>query len=160
MKYSIGLLLVLVMTGCGYRVVPAPTASVYLFPVDNRTERVALGPLLDQELAKRLVTDRWKLAGSASPDSIVVDIHLADRGSRTLQSGSDNRATVTRDIIVLTATIRGAGQPVHRSIQLPLLYQLSETTETHVDDRNREEQELAERMALQVAAWLQDPSIS
>ncbi len=160
MKYSIGLLLVLVITGCGYRVVPAPDTSVFLLPVDNRTARVALGPLLDQELAKRLVADRWKLAGVESPETIVIDIQLTDRKSRTLQSGSDNRATVTRDTIVLTATVRGAIQPIHRSIQLPLLYRLSETTDTQVDDRNREEQELAERMALQVAAWLQDPSIS
>jgi len=148
------------ITGCGYKVVTTPTVPVYLKPADNRTDHAMLAPLLDDEIAGRLAAERWHLVKTPSTDCMTVAVALTSGNTSTLQSGTDNRETVGRTFIRLSVTIQGPERTTNYSTQFPLLNRSPEISEFHVDDRLREETELARRMALQVAAWLKAASIS
>lgn len=160
MKQAILFLLIMSAFGCGYRVVSLPASPVYLHAVDNRTDRSAMGAMLDQALAARLAADQWLITSDPEPDGFSVRIQLTTAGSGTLQSGNDSRVTISRDIVQLSATITGPDGTSHHSIQFPLMNRFSESSVYHVDDREREEKELAQRMAMQVASWLRAPSTS
>ena len=160
MKHAYLLLLVLTLTGCGYKVVTTPSVPVYLKSVDNQTDHAMLAPLLDNEIAGRLAAERWRLLKAPGQDCVTVSVGLTSAYRGTLQSGADNRETVGRTFIRLSVTIQGPDKTTNYSTQFPLLNRSPETSEFHVDDRLQEETELARRMALQVAAWLKAASIS
>lgn len=150
----------LLVTGCGYKVVDHPELTVYLTPVDNRTRQPMMGAILDEALRQRFMEAGLKLVLTAGEADLTVNCRLDHQETRTVQSGSDNRVTLSRDRVRLQVRILGESRDQTSSRVFSLLRRFPVDSGYYMDDRVREERELAHRMALQVWAWLSSNSTS
>ncbi len=150
----------LLVAGCGYKVVSRPSLSVYLAPVDNRTEQPMMGAILDEALRQRFIESGVTLVSTEGEADVSVRVRLDHQDTRAIQSGSDNRVTVSRDRIRLQAHLLGTDRDQQADRVFSLLRRFPVDSSTYVDDRQQEERELAHRMALQVWAWVSNRSTS
>ncbi len=159
MKKSILFFVLLIsLSGCGYRVADIPKLSVYVAPVENRlNNRATLGILVERAVENRLQQRGMTLADSPVGADVVIQLQLSGNGRRTLQSGIDNRMTASREMVSLKAVFQKKSGEWTMRRQFPLITQSPTQSRFYYNESGREERELAGQMALQVAAWLTKP---
>ncbi len=156
-KRTFFFILLLSIVACGYHTVKTPGLSVYVAPVDNRSDHAKLGILLERAIENRLLQRGFRTVNSPDGATVWIKAQLDSGNRRTLQSGIDNRVTTRRETISLKALFQGEKGERTKRKDFPLLTRYPTQSVFYYNDSGREERELARQMALQVVVWLTNP---
>ena len=116
-----------------------------------------MGILVERALEGQLLQHGMVLVDNPAGADVRISIQLNDGGKRTVQSGSDNRVTASREIIRLKAVFVESKGNRTMSRDFMLLMRYPTESKYYYNDMNREEKEIAGQMGFQVVAWLTMP---
>lgn len=146
--------LIMLMAGCGYHVVDVPRLRVFINPVNNQTDRSTLGMTVERAIEKQMIDHGFSVVTTPEASDVQIRITLHSGETRTIQSGSDNRVTASREDVIVEASLVKESGPVKRSRRFSLLTRYPTDSHYYYNDSGREEGELADQIGLQVMAWL------
>ncbi len=116
-----------------------------------------MGILVERALEGQLLQHGMVLVDNPAGADVRISIQLNDGGKRTVQSGSDNRVTASREIIRLKAVFVESKGNRTMSRDFMLLMRYPTESKYYYNDMSREEKEIAGQMGFQVVAWLTMP---
>ncbi len=149
--------LLLPVFSCGYHMVKTPKLTVFIAPADNQSNHVRMGILVERAVENQLLQHKIMLVDSPDGADIRIRLQLTVGGKRTVQSGTDNRVTTSRETIGLKAEFLEKEGKRSKKRNFLLLARYPTNSRYYYNDSGREEKELAGQMALQVVAWLTTP---